>query len=233
MSARDEAVEIIRRICPPHLDADEYGRILAEKFDTHRAEVLAEAKTETVGWLVKKAVEHRAQGPQYAKQADVISRLASKVDRGAVRAFLGTGHYRDVMDEHEAEVLLKGAGLIEDAAEIADFTRSQDYRDGLRAGGELLTQHACGEKTTPSGTEVTPTDTNRRARLLHEMAGGGRWKSGDVVAWYEREGLTGLGVRAARHDLAVLRDSGAITQHDEKGVRFFTLNSITRKDVRS
>jgi hypothetical protein len=43
MSARDEAVEMIRRICPPHLSREEYGRILAEKFDTHRTEVLAEA----------------------------------------------------------------------------------------------------------------------------------------------------------------------------------------------
>jgi hypothetical protein len=41
MSARDEAVEMIRRICPAHLSADEYGRILAEKFDTHRAETIA------------------------------------------------------------------------------------------------------------------------------------------------------------------------------------------------
>jgi DNA-binding transcriptional ArsR family regulator len=71
-------------------------------------------------------------------------------------------------------------------------------------------------------------DTNRRAHLLHEMALGARWKSGDVVRWYEAQGLTGLGVRAARHDLAVLRDSGAITEHDEKGVRFYTRNP--RKD---
>ncbi|WP_060887617.1 hypothetical protein [Streptomyces caniscabiei] len=43
MSTRNEAVEMIRRICPPHLDRDEYGRILAEKFDTHRTQVLAKA----------------------------------------------------------------------------------------------------------------------------------------------------------------------------------------------
>jgi hypothetical protein len=43
VSARDEAVEMIRRICPPHLSADEYGQILAEKFNAHRAEVTAEA----------------------------------------------------------------------------------------------------------------------------------------------------------------------------------------------
>jgi hypothetical protein len=73
-------------------------------------------------------------------------------------------------------------------------------------------------------------NTNRRARLLNEISLGGRWKSGDVVAWYERHGLTGFGVHAARQDLAILRDSGAITQHDEKGVRFYTLNS--RKDGR-
>lgn len=74
-------------------------------------------------------------------------------------------------------------------------------------------------------------DTNRRARLLNEMAAGGRWKSGDVVRWYQTRGLSGLGVRAARHDLAILRDSGAITQHDEKGVRFYTRS--VRKGVSS
>lgn len=61
----------------------------------NRAEVLAEAKLETVAWLVKKAAE------QPTWDAAV---LASKVDRGAVRAFLSTGHYRDAMDEHRAEV---------------------------------------------------------------------------------------------------------------------------------
>ncbi|MEU0671310.1 hypothetical protein ABZ330_00160 [Streptomyces sp. NPDC006172] len=68
-----------------------------------------------------------------------------------------------------------------------------------------------------------PTATNRRARLLHEMARGGRWKSGDVHRWYRAEGLVGLGVRAARQDLAILRESGAVVQHDEKGVRYFTV----------
>lgn len=43
MSARDEAVELIRRICPSHLSADEYGRLLAEKFDAYRTEVLVKA----------------------------------------------------------------------------------------------------------------------------------------------------------------------------------------------
>ena len=49
-------------------------------------EIRTEVLAEVVGWLVKKAREHRAQGPQYAKQADVIGRLAHKVQRGAVRS---------------------------------------------------------------------------------------------------------------------------------------------------
>ncbi|MGX1483387.1 hypothetical protein RKD45_002463 [Streptomyces griseus] len=48
-------------------------------------QVRAEVTAEFVAWLVKKAREHRAKGPQYAKQADVIARLADKVSRGAVR----------------------------------------------------------------------------------------------------------------------------------------------------
>lgn len=59
--------------------------------DAYRNEVLREAGDATVAWLAKKAREHRAQGPQYAKQADVISRLADKANRGAVRIFLEAG----------------------------------------------------------------------------------------------------------------------------------------------
>ncbi|MFF0790422.1 hypothetical protein [Streptomyces spiralis] len=95
----------------------------------------------------------------------------------------------------------------------------------------LLWQHVSDEasariqgKSSRAAADATPTDTNRRARLLHEISLGGRWKSGDVVRWYATQGLTGLGVRAARRDLAVLRDSGRLVQHDVKGVRYFTLS---------
>lgn len=120
-----------------------------------------------------------------------------------------------------AEAFTEGARLLEDAACDADWEKSPDFCAGLRAGAELLLAKT-GEATAAAAT-ATPTDTNRRARLLTEISGGGRWKSGDVVAWYGREGLTGLGAHTARRDLAALRDSGAITQHDEKGVRFYTL----------
>ena len=50
-----------------------------------REQIRDELTAEFVAWLVKRAREHRAKGPQYAKQADVIARLANKVQRGAVR----------------------------------------------------------------------------------------------------------------------------------------------------
>lgn len=70
MSARDSIENLWDRATP-------VGPLL----DAYRAEVMAEF----VAWLVKRAREHRAQGPQYAKQADVIGMLADKVSRGAVR----------------------------------------------------------------------------------------------------------------------------------------------------
>lgn len=91
---------------------------------------------------------------------------------------------------------------------VANDETDPVYRSGYTTGY----MHAGGSTS----------DTNRRARLLNEISLGGRWKSGDVVAWYERHGLTDLGIRAARSDLAILRSSGALTQHDEKGVRYFT-----------
>lgn len=82
MSARDEAMEMIHRICPPHLSADGYGQILAEKFDAHRAEVLAEV----TAWLVKKAREfHASNRKSERQQGDTAATLASKIARGAVR----------------------------------------------------------------------------------------------------------------------------------------------------
>lgn len=113
--------------------------------DAYRAEVLAEAKTEVVAWLVKKAAEGN----------DPIESLASKVDRGAVRIFLGTGHYRDAMDAHRAEVRTEDARLIEDAACDADWTRTPDYCAGLRAGAELLLANT-GQEATAAAATATP-----------------------------------------------------------------------------
>lgn len=69
----------------------------------YRAEVIAEVKIEVVDWLVKKARE---------KEPCDAATLASKADRGAVRIFLGAGHYLDAMDAHRAEVLREAADYL-------------------------------------------------------------------------------------------------------------------------
>ncbi|MFF8902601.1 hypothetical protein ACF082_34605 [Streptomyces lydicus] len=55
-----------------------------------RSEVLAEVKREVVAWLAKKAGEYwSTSNEQHRLQADAIAPLASKVDQGAIRIFLG------------------------------------------------------------------------------------------------------------------------------------------------
>ncbi|MGW0131944.1 hypothetical protein [Streptomyces sp. NPDC003299] len=106
-----------------------------------------------------------------------------------------------------------------DAAE-----RLRRTADGVEQGWN---RPAVGEKSSPAGADATPAsaDTARRAHLLHTITTqGGRWKTSTVARWYEANGYTGLRFRAARHDLAVLRDAGALVQHDEKGVRFYTVD---------
>jgi hypothetical protein len=39
VSARDETVDIVRRICPTHLSASQYAQIVEEKLDLYRAEI--------------------------------------------------------------------------------------------------------------------------------------------------------------------------------------------------
>jgi hypothetical protein len=130
MSARD-------RLCSWILAGDPDALL-----DAYRDEVLAEAKTEVVAWLVKKATEQRMW------DAGV---LASKVDRGAVRAFLGTGHYRDAMDAHRAEVLRETAGFMDAHCEqygvlgVGDKILSLIGKD---TGG--ATQAPAGESTQPA-----------------------------------------------------------------------------------
>lgn len=75
MNARDE---LLREMVHNHLYmTDERA---TELLDAYRTEVLAEVTT----WLVKKAREFRAAGETV--QADTAAALASKIERGAVRA---------------------------------------------------------------------------------------------------------------------------------------------------
>ncbi|CAM5249047.1 hypothetical protein SGLAM104S_01575 [Streptomyces glaucescens] len=80
MSARDEAVEMIRRICPPHLSADEYGQILAEKFDAHRADALVEAEVEIRLAAERNQAEHPDEAAMVTRRLGM--RAAERVVRG-------------------------------------------------------------------------------------------------------------------------------------------------------
>lgn len=90
---RGTAVEVL-----DGYDADRRDYLLAERSDVRdrmvrdahaagRAEALAEAdllaKADVVAWLLKRAHEHPTRSPESVP--DAIVRLASKVDRGAVR----------------------------------------------------------------------------------------------------------------------------------------------------
>jgi DNA-binding transcriptional ArsR family regulator len=128
---------------------------------------------------------------------------------------------------YRAEVLRQEASNLRKVEREATPEGALGTRTGLLRAALILDERAdaIGEKSSPAGADATPTttDTARRAHLLHTITTqGGHWKSGTVARWYEAHGYNGLRLRAARHDLAVLRDAGALIQHDDKGVRYFT-----------
>ncbi|MFC8424004.1 hypothetical protein ACFUN7_24520 [Streptomyces sp. NPDC057236] len=207
-----------------------------ELLDAYRAGVLAEVST----WLVKKAREFRAMGGETrAAQADAVAAMASKVDRGAVRAnnlrmlpadFFESGHtYTHVDDGTDWKFRVDTVTTHpEDGERTALGWRhfwgqweacaygEDDYEIHLLVGTADVTEET-SSPAAPDNDAVA-----RCAHLARAIQQGGRWKSGTVVRWYEANGYVGLDVHTARHDLAVLRESGAIVQHDEKGVRYFT-----------
>lgn len=162
----------------------------------------------------------------------------------ATEAYRLAHAYRDeVLAEHRAQFTMADArgiaashraAVLDDAAEVAHRAARAcgddevgQYAASVAAGiGRELRRMAAEarEKSSPAGVDATPDNATvaRRAHLLNAINQGGRWKSGTVTRWYQDNGYTGLDVHTARRDLAVLRESGAIVQHDEKGVRYFT-----------
>lgn len=129
MSARENLRADIWEVIP---DDDAEALI-----DAYRAEVLAEAKVETVAWLAKKATEQKTYDAAV---------LASKVDRGAVRAFLGTGHYRDAMDAHRVEVLTEAAAELDRIADTVEARVAEHYgpASGIGPGSAQMLRDAAG-----------------------------------------------------------------------------------------
>lgn len=138
-----------------------------------------------------------------------------------------------MVDAYRAEV------LAEADERFAAMTLPEEYQHTLNAASyrhawqdcRAAVQSMCEEKATPAGATATPQLTERQAWLLDEIrVQGGHWKSGRVVNAYRLAYFGTVHVNDARADLIALRDAGHLIQHDESGVRFYTLNS--RKDVR-
>ncbi len=210
---------------------------VASALDAYRAEVLAEVTT----WLVKKAREFRAMGGEMrAAQADAVAALASKVERGAVRPnnlrmlpadFFEPGHtyvdtehgtdwkFRvDTVTTHPEDGERTALGWRHFRGQWEPYAYGEDdYDIHLHVGTVDVTE----ETSSPAA----PDDSTvaRRTHLARAIQQGGRWKSGTVVRWYEEQGYEGLGVQAARADLHALRDARVVVQHDEKGVRWYSL----------
>ena len=87
MSARDELRRYVHLLADMWTPAEVTDKRVEDLYAVVRAEALAEAdllpKADVVAWLLKRAHEYPAASPESVP--DAIARLASKVDRGAVR----------------------------------------------------------------------------------------------------------------------------------------------------
>jgi DNA-binding transcriptional ArsR family regulator len=128
-------------------------------------------------------------------------------------------------DAYRAELLAEVDALLE--AERMEHADRRLFSEGIEQGRQAVKRLAAEtrEKATATAATATPNAAARQTKLLARIRDeGGHWKTGRVVRTYGQLGYSGS-VRTARFDLAILRDSGAITEHNEKGVRFYTLNS--------
>ncbi|WP_411140287.1 hypothetical protein [Streptomyces sp. x-80] len=77
---RGDAADLLRSM------ANEAGKD-TRKDESTCAAIVAERDAQIIAWLLKKAREYRSTGSQqHQVQADAIERMASKIQRGAVRA---------------------------------------------------------------------------------------------------------------------------------------------------
>ncbi|MFJ9029759.1 hypothetical protein ACIRQP_14745 [Streptomyces sp. NPDC102274] len=196
----------------PHPEG--WASIRIERYrDEVRAEVLAEAKAEIVAWLVKKAHERTDIGV-----------LASKVDRGAVRIFLGTGHFQDARDAHRAEVLREATDMLTRVGHPAAALILR-YAD---EPGEKASTSAVPTATPQPDPANQWTPEERQHRLLIEIhTRSGRWRTARVEQLYQSWGVHYPRSRA-RKDLKALATTGHLTVHGPDDGRFYTPN--TRKD---
>jgi hypothetical protein len=203
---------------------DSESEALAEQLlGGHRAEVLAEAKTEIITYLSRKAREHRsAGGQQHAVQAEFVFTLASKIQRGAVRIFLdatettATPHPiplavsrfdTAIEPAPEEEPVLTVGCIAEDGTPVALLL---DPEARAKVGRWLLPEKDMDD---------------RLGRLAdHILDTGGEWTTGKAHQWLLAEVDPGVSRHRARHALQHLAALGYLAEHDRDGRRSYTLN---------
>ncbi|CAL9303072.1 hypothetical protein [Streptomyces sp. SudanB91_2054] len=166
---------------------------------------LGETLAPAVDWLIARIAELEAKLSE-----------AEQASEANFWSYVGQKDRADAAREDAVAALIEAAELSPEHAE-ALYERARSI-----AKAPTWPDHNQLGKSSRTPADATPVDTNRRARLLAEISKGGRWKSGDVVRWYKANDLR-LGIHVARRDLKALRESGALAQHDQKGVRFYTL----------
>ncbi|MFE0692838.1 hypothetical protein [Streptomyces sp. NPDC058869] len=154
MSAFQAAYEALRQTV---------GDVEADKLLTAvENEKHTDVTAEFAAWLVKRAREHRVKGPQYAKQADVIGMLASKVQRGAVRP----NNLLSLPPQGGPEDMVElRATLDRVEALAADWERRGEYGDVSLTWGARAVRTALGQ----SIAEVTPEERAGRAESVAKL----------------------------------------------------------------
>jgi hypothetical protein len=173
----------------------------------------------------------------------------SEDSMGGIATLHDVAHAEQLVDAYRVEVLAEKASAPAPTATPAGAVfdplpsylhsighAGSETERGLYAGyvqaiAEVVRLQAeTGNGGQPAASEATPGLNDRQTRLLDAIRGErGHWKTGRVLRFYEQNEFNSA-VRTARFDLTVLRDAGHITQHDTKGVRFYTYRT---KDSRS
>lgn len=173
-----------------------------------------------------------------------IITVLSKARPGGVATLADVAHAEQLVDAYRAEVLAEvmaavcavcGRPIVRFACDLTGGAwmharGNTDADDDLRT--DAGHQAVPAEKATPAGATATPGLTERQAWLLARITTeGGRWKTGRARTAYSQGPYGSVGVDRVRRDLQIIHRHGYLHEHDESGVRFYTLNS--RKDGRS
>ncbi len=242
MTARTVIEQALRAYYVGSAEPNAIVRDLLAQYDAERDEEKATAtpaatatpellpKADVVAWLTKKAREFRSAGePVRAAQAAAIAALASKVERGAVRA-------NNLLMLPEPDV---SDPLIVDRFDTAMEPAPEDppvlIVGAVAVGGRPVALFFDAESRAKVAAWLAPaavTAGSSRERRLEQLLDtirthSVRWTTSRVQDMRRRQGQTPKR-GTARHDLAELHRRGHLIQHGPQDDRYYTL--ATRRD---